>query len=94
MYGHLVDSDEDAACGNCQKVDDTVKNKIIPDSEVPVDYQHYDVYSDNEGINMVEKEDLDRIPYTRDCSVYSDGTEECRVVEGYSPSHWKESKKK
>lgn len=93
MYGHLVDSDEDSACGNCKKVEDIVQNKITPNSEVPVNYKHYDVYSSEEGKKMVD-EGLNDIPFTRDCKIYSDGTDDCREVRGWNSEHWKESKKK
>lgn len=93
MYGHLVDSEEDNACGNCQKVDDTVNTKVIPGSNIPVKYEHHDVYTDEEGKRVVEEKNLDRIPYTEDCSIYNDGSKDCRELEGWNPSHWKESRR-
>lgn len=95
MYGHIVDSDEDSACGNCQKVEEIVKNEISQSSDVPVNYKHYDIYSDPEGKEMVEKKDLYDIPYTTDCKIFNDGSEpDCREVLGYNRKHWKDDTKK
>lgn len=90
MYGETQGKD---ACHNCITLDKQV-NEIIPKAEVPIDYKHYSVYTDEIGKRVAEEVKLKEIPYVKHCKIAEDNTKKCDTVIGYDAKDWKDIGKK
>lgn len=87
MYGDIPN------CGNCASLDKKV-NSVIPKSEIPIEYKHYDVNNDKIGIEVAKKEKLDSIPYVKYCKITEDEKKHCDTITGFDEKDWNNLGKK
>lgn len=89
MYGETEGKD---ACHNCIGLDKDISEKIKT-PEIPVEYKHHSVYSDEIGRKIAEEKKLEEIPFVEHCVVAEDKTESCKTVTGYNPKDWEKTGK-
>jgi len=92
LVGRTKPNDEgDKACPVCKEADDFLSSVVKHDNRVK--YTKIEVDSD-EGQKIAEDEDIDNIPYIKDCKTFEKGgKQKCREIEGYSEDDWSDLSK-
>ena len=94
---HIVDDDNDKACGHCVEQQESFKQ--IKDTNPSVKIKEIDFYS-KEGENMKDSKGkkIDSIPYTFDCPIDPETGKtiqsECTEVKGYDKEYFNKYIKK
>lgn len=89
MYGAVEGAQ---ACGNCISLDKELKG--LTNTEIPIEYNHYSVYTDEIGKKVASEKNIEEIPYVEHCKVADDDTKKCDVVVGYNKKDWENVGKK
>lgn len=91
MYG--ITEGEDS-CHNCVSLDKIVKSKIESSPEVPIEYKHYNVLTDEIGKQVAKEKKIKDIPYVQHCKITEDNDKKCDTIVGYDENDWKNIGKK
>ena len=67
-------------CGSCEKLDNLLKP--VAQSDPLIKYRAGDIYTP-EGQKFATDNKVEEMPATKDCKIYEDGKEDCRIVKGF-----------
>lgn len=75
----------DEPCGACLEADKTITERIRNNDKI----EYRKVQADSEeGKKIAEDEDIEGLPYIKDCKIYEDGKKKCREIEGFEETDW------
>ena len=77
----------DEPCEACLEADKVITEKIKNSNSDKVEYKKIQADSE-EGRKIAEDEDVEGLPFIRDCKIYEDGKKKCREIEGFDEEDW------
>lgn len=86
MYGSLYG---ESACGTCGHSNEFLKEKLNKGTKLPTAFSYIDVDS-SLGKQVVKEENLKSKPFFKNCTIYEDGTKDCKKINRFDPKDWED----
>ena len=81
------------SCGGCQETTEFIEKELKPNSDVPIEFNKYDVNSEK-GKEIVKDKNLKYVPWVKECLIPSNENEQpvCKEINAYDKKFFQKAK--